>query len=454
MNDQIYCIPTSQMVVNSTSEILNSQVLANSTNQTVNSQLIGDQSSRLFKLRRPDLYLQIDRSRYNKDELDKIDKLTFGSNVKLWWICSSNKVCNCHVWEAQINERIRKNSGCPFCSSSKTCSHMSFMNDKKLANEYAWDLNIGIDPWKISKYSHIELWFRCSSHKTCDEHIWSAQPHNRSRETNCPFCINYMGQVCLCNSFMNNPLLTLLRDEFDSNHQGNIGINPYKLSSGSEQNVWWKCSTCYFSWSTLLYYRSNGNGCPKCSEQRTESKGEERCRLYLESLQIQYYSQSKLSYIPTRRYDFGFSKENNIFLIEIDGSQHFVFTEHWHKTHEIFRYFQQVDKIKTIIPILLGYNILRISNDNEIHIKNCINIFIHLKTLLDFNNIPLIVFDDMSKYLHLINDFNSDIVRQICDDKYYEEIMSKLKFLTLNVYCIKSGTFRKINVVVDGRDWI
>lgn len=488
-------------------------------------QIIADSTSRFLKFRRPDLYNQIDKEK-SKLTLnltdEQIDKLTYGSGVKLWWICCLNP-CGCHKWDAQICDRVGKNSGCPFCvkggSYKKTCIHSSFMNDhilaeefdiernigvdpwkisissdielwwkcrnhktcnehiwkatlanrsknsnlgcpwcynkqtckcssfmndSILASEFAYDLNQGIDPWKISSDSHIDLWWRCSKHKTCNTHIWSANLNLRNRNSNlgCPWCYNQNGNICQCNTFMNNPLLTLLRDDFDFSHFENVGINPYKLSTGSDKNVWWKCSTCLFSWKAIINSRSWGRGCPSCATQRTESKGEENCREYLNKLNIESYYQIKFNYIPSRRYDFGFNKDHT-FLIEIDGKQHFKYISTWHKTYENFRDNQQVDKMKTLIPLILGYNILRISNDNQEHIKHCIDIFIDIKNQPEYSNIPLIVFDDYFKYGHLVDNFNSNLIRKLCNSKYHEEIIDSFIGFEINFYCIKHNELRK-----------
>ena len=430
-------------------ELLTNQLYCMQINQSNTQEIIGDPTSKLFKLRRPDIYSQIDRSKYTNEDFIKIDKLTYGSNFKLWWICNNNQ-CGCHVWQATINNRIGNSRGCPFCSgkNGQTCIHTSFMNNQQLNLEYAWDLNPNINPWEISHNSHKKIIWRCQKHKTCNNHVWESNVDNRTRGTNCPFCINQ--QVCPCNSFMNNPLLSLLQEEFDYTNIKNYNIDPWKYSSGSVEYLFWKCLFCLFSWSSRIDHRSNGSGCPRCASKRSESKGEERCRLYLESLQIQSYSQFKLNPIPNRRYDFGFIRNENIFIIEYDGIQHFVFTEHWHKEYDKFNFLQQVDKIKTIIPIIMGYNIMRISNDNEENIKYCINMFIYLKSLSQYSNISLIVFDDIEKYRHLIDDCNSDIIIKICNDKYHNEIINKVKILTINVYCIKNNMFYKINVKIDG----
>lgn len=244
-------------------------LLAQQYCKVIQQPIVADPTSRFLKFRRPDIYAQIDRSKYTEEDFIRIDKLTYGSHVRLQFICPVDP-CGCHKWESPIFTRVCDNSGCPFYlkGAGKTCRHQSFINNHILASEYAWDLNIGIDPLEISHYSHKELWFRCQKHKTCNQHIWKSTVANCSNgnSNRCPWCSIPCKQVCLCNSFMNNPLLKLLSQEFDK--EKNIGIDPYKLSKGSHEYVWWKCFLCSFSWQSLLYHRTAGSGCPQCATKR------------------------------------------------------------------------------------------------------------------------------------------------------------------------------------------
>lgn len=484
-----------------------------------------DPTSRLFKFRNPEIYSQIDRSRYTNEEMIKIDKLTYGSHKKLWWFCNNGN-CNCHKWEDSINHRTSKR-GCPFCNGGKTCKHTSFMNnqllkyefdqllnpdvdpytiphhsDKKLTwrcsthktcNEHIWIARVGhrsdgcgcpfcnsgnskrvcscdnimnnpllalefdqtlnpcIDPYKLSHGSNISVWWRCSKHTTCSSHLWKAVVSNRSSGSGCPFCSSsgFGNQVCLCNCIMNNQLTTKLAFEFDFNHIENKNINPYKLSKGSHVIVFWRCYICKFSWKDLVNNRSRGIDCPLCASKRTCSKGEERIRLYLEEqLNIETFYQIKFKEIPTRRFDFGFNHNNKTLMIEMDGIQHFKYTECWHQTQEKFLESQNVDKIKTIIPIILGHNILRISNDDQSHIKMCIDVFIRLKSLPGFCDYPLIVFDDYSNYTHLVNNCDEDLIKKICDEQYHTEIVNKVKDLNLYIFDIKTNLQINLNLKI------
>lgn len=554
----------------------------------------GDPSSRYLKFRDPDLFEEIDKSRYDESYLEKI---TCGSNTKIWWVCpinpcgchiyestvssrlkgtecafcrkirrqmckhsksmmsdpllekefyyehpnnqcvdpysimpgsnkkfywkcSNHTSCNDHVWEATPNHRIGRKSGCPFCNGSgkgkKVCSCDTFLNNKKLAEEYNWshpgnadidpykisegshvhvwwkclehtgcDMhewfaavcdrngrgcpfcygtgigkkvcscdtfmvnpllekefywchpeNEGIDPYRISSNSGIRVWWKCSKHKTCEHHIWDATVNHRNSTDGrgCPFCDGK--KICSCRTFMNNPLFKHLQEEFD--FEKNEGVDPYQLSSGSHIRLWWKCSTCSFSWESLLHNRTNDRGCPSCAATRTESKGERRCREFLEEMSLETYSQVKLHYLPTRRYDFVFEYEDNIYVIEYDGSSHFKYVPLWHETIEKFRELQRVDKIKTLIPLILGYNVLRISNDDPEHIQQCIVTFVQAKE--EFPDKPIIAVDDYDKYQYVLTSNTKKLIRDFCDPKYHDEIIEKFKRLNVLIVDLKDNT--------------
>ena len=48
----------------------------------------------------------------------KANEVTYGSNKKVWWLCSLNKE---HTWEASISNRS-KGRGCPDCAKLKRTS--------------------------------------------------------------------------------------------------------------------------------------------------------------------------------------------------------------------------------------------------------------------------------------------------------------------------------------------
>jgi len=409
-----------------------------------------DLNSRLLKDRYPEVFSQILRTNHTTPLLgivqnnyteEEINKLSYGSGQNLWWKCESN-ICGCHIWESTVDERVgcyKNGTICPFCDTRKICPHTSIMSIPMLANEFYHELNPGINPYTISHGSNIPIKWKCSNHKTCEEHIWVVSSHSRTNTvSSCPYCTHHENHVCPCDTFMNNPILAL---EFD--HNNNHGIIPNNLSNGSEQLINWKCSLCSSLWNSMIYIRTKKveSGCPKCVLKKSGSKPERMCLEQLELLNIQPLLQTNLHYIPTKRYDFLFNNNN---IIEMDGLQHFKFTEHWHKTDKKFKENQNVDKIKTIIPYINGYSILRISNDNSNHIKMCIDHYNYLKSSPEYCNTPIIVVDDLTKYSHLFENITNEIILENCDKDYYDEIVILLKNAEINMVDIKTNSLNKI----------
>ena len=207
------------------------------------------------------------------------------SNTKFWWRCSNNNTCNHHIWKCTPDDRISSNTKCPFCSHHLTCICNSIVSNELFMKEFAYDLNINIDPATIALQSNKRILWRCTNHLSCNEHIWKVSPNSRTRNnTKCPFC--YGGNfACKCNTFMNDQLLA---KEFCI--ELNTNINPNILKLGSGIKITWKCSrsNCNNIWKTCLSSRTRKiepTGCPKCSLSKMYSKkGIE----YLEFIAIKY----------------------------------------------------------------------------------------------------------------------------------------------------------------------
>lgn len=134
-----------------------------------------------FYSKHPDLMKQWDWKRNDKKGLDP-KKLAHRSNKYAYWKCDKAK-CKHHKWKARIADRTH-GYGCPFCAGNKTCPCLSFMTlFPHLAEEYDWDKNGDIDPYKISKGSHRKIWW-----KDKYGHSWKAVVHSRTRNIGCPIC--------------------------------------------------------------------------------------------------------------------------------------------------------------------------------------------------------------------------------------------------------------------------
>jgi hypothetical protein len=105
----------------------------------------------------------------------------------------------------------------------------------------------------------------------------------------------------------------------------------------------------------LPRYILSGAMCPKCGG----SKGEQLISKVLDDMGIKYDREYVLPILPCRKYDFIISHNDKYYLIEFDGIQHFEFVDFFHMTPEVFAHKQEIDRIKTYVPLMTGYNLIR-----------------------------------------------------------------------------------------------
>ena len=108
---------------------------------------------------------------------------TFGSDVKVHWICSK---CG-YKWIAAIHSR-NKGAGCPACAGNIVVPGRNDLSTVKpeLAEEWDYEKNIGIKPSQVSYSSGQKYWWKCP--KGHDSYM--ANPAHRVNGTGCPICGN------------------------------------------------------------------------------------------------------------------------------------------------------------------------------------------------------------------------------------------------------------------------
>lgn len=80
-------------------------------------------------------------------------------------------------------------------------------------------------------------------------------------------CINIV-----CNHMPKAKRLTDYPNLVDEWHPTkNIGLFPENFSKGVHRKVWWQCKRLH-EWEAFIYNRTNGTGCPKCSNQSSKNE--------------------------------------------------------------------------------------------------------------------------------------------------------------------------------------
>ncbi|MDO8609208.1 MAG: zinc-ribbon domain-containing protein, partial [bacterium] len=82
------------------------------------------------------------------------------SNKKVWWLCENN---NAHEWEAVINDRVGKKSGCPFCSGrcADNCNNLAIDNPE-IARQWHPTKNGNNKPENYLSGSDYKPWWICN----------------------------------------------------------------------------------------------------------------------------------------------------------------------------------------------------------------------------------------------------------------------------------------------------
>lgn len=190
------------------------------------------------------------------------EKLRKKSNKKVWWKCS-----NGHSWQMEVHHRTN-GRGCPFCNHKRVLK--GFNDLTTLFPEIAAEWHPTGNPDKnIDDYvqgSATRIQWQC---KTC-QHSWIATIRARTqRKSGCPECAKKIrGQTRKQTNLatrkpIDNPLL-LKEWDYQKNPKP-----PSEYLPGSNEKVWWKCSTCGHEWEALISNRAlSGRGCPCCANKK------------------------------------------------------------------------------------------------------------------------------------------------------------------------------------------
>ena len=198
---------------------------------------------------------------YNKNNALSIypDKITYGSNKKVWWMCEHG-----HEWQSTISNRTNKShqNGCPVCAGRKVLAGFNDLTtvNPELASEWHPTKNGDLKPTQLTVSSHKKVWWICKR-----GHEWQATVNdrtNKSRPHGCPICAGQKVLAGFNDLATVNPELAL---EWHPTKNGNLKPSDVTVSSG--RKVWWMCKHGH-EWEAVIYNRTRKYhpcGCPICS---------------------------------------------------------------------------------------------------------------------------------------------------------------------------------------------
>lgn len=177
------------------------------------------------------------------------------STKRVWWQCGHNPK---HEWETILSQRVRLNTGCPFCDGQRITRDESLgVKNPTLSKQWHPTKNKNLTPFDEGEWSNKLVWWQCSENNS---HIWKTTINNRSKGKQCPYCTNKKvdDSNCLATHF---PKLSL-----EWHPTKNKKLTPFDVTPGSDKKVWWLCNKnpTHFWKASIQPRTKNDIGCPFC----------------------------------------------------------------------------------------------------------------------------------------------------------------------------------------------
>jgi hypothetical protein len=151
----------------------------------------------LLKNSHPNLFKQI---LPEKNPGINLDRLTKGNDKKLTFLCENSTPENLHYYDQCLDRKINGNTlVCLYCNSF---GH----NFPHLLERWDYELNVGVDPFKVAKYDNKKYHFICKKPLEYGRpvHKYSnTLNHIAQRGDGCPYCsskrVDYLNSLAFKN---------------------------------------------------------------------------------------------------------------------------------------------------------------------------------------------------------------------------------------------------------------
>ena len=205
---------------------------------------------------------------YEKNQNLDLNKLTLGSDDKVWWICNKK-----HEWTATIGSRSR-GSNCPYCSNQKVLKGYNDLEttNPQLAKEWNYEKNYPLKPSEVIAGTNKKFWWICEK-----GHEWEAISNARARGNSCPYCASRKLLIGYNDLATTNPELAK-----EWNYEKN-DFGPETVMEHSNKKVWWLCDKNH-EWQATINSRSSGVNCSICSKELKTSFPEKTVYYYVKKI--------------------------------------------------------------------------------------------------------------------------------------------------------------------------
>ncbi len=242
--------------------------------------------------------------------------VTAFSHHKAWWICGLHTD---HIYLSPVSKQSAGRE-CPICAGKQVIhSTCVAVCRPDIAIQWHPTRNGMLTPYDFTPGSHKKIWWVCPLNP---DHEWLSSIKDRTLSgRGCAVCSGK--QVILSTSlFSTHPDIA---DEWHLTRNGEL--DPTMVTYGSDRPVWWQCRTINtHEWQCAVSSRTISNsGCPVCNVR--SSKGETYVDEVLKNIKVRYERQYRIEECRNKLplpFDFVIFKQDDIYLIEYQGEQHYV----------------------------------------------------------------------------------------------------------------------------------
>ncbi|MES9772475.1 zinc-ribbon domain-containing protein [Priestia megaterium] len=298
-----------------------------------------------------------------------------GSNKRAWWLCEKG-----HEWETIIVQRVKYNSGCPYCAGQRATEENNLLKKHpEIAKQWHPDKNNGLTSEDIAPASSKKVWWLCEKGHSYQQSI----DKKNQRNYGCPFCSN---RRIIPDENSLAAVAPEIAKEWHPTKNGELP--PDELAPTSGKKVWWKCSyNPSHEWQALISNRYKlGSGCPVCANEQQSSFFEQMLFFYFK----QVFKETRnrfLVCIEDKNYELDVFIPELKLGIEFDG--------YWHHLKERIKR----DEEKNNMLRKIGIKLIRIRNFNLPKIKKFGAFIIEYEKENTYN----LIFEELKKIL--INNF-------------------------------------------------
>ncbi|KAK8791917.1 hypothetical protein WA158_005294 [Blastocystis sp. Blastoise] len=249
------------------------------TDVETNNESIRNTQSKLLKDLFPEIYEEFD---IELNPYLNRDTITAKCNEYVQWKCRHNPT---HIWRAQVCNRTKPNSSCPYCNGSYLQTQNSFQAlFPRLAEEFDSDLN-SLKASEYHPYSNQRVWWKCRENSN---HVWEDTISRRTQGSECPICLHdknkkhpkiyintlpdFISLIYSNSKNQRNAQWNPKNDAILSIYKSNASLlsennrDYQSLTTKSRKSLYWYCNkhNYIYKCSVVQMYTAYINGSPKC----------------------------------------------------------------------------------------------------------------------------------------------------------------------------------------------